>query len=544
MSEHSRETSTQVSVDTGQTNPVPHDALPEQRVAMQEGIASRVRDRLFGYTSFARSSDRRNTARARLRAKTSITSCFVEMRAQLLADDVLSETVRDNPTAKLEFEREFDLFFNKLKEADPDRFMAVNEISGNVVFNPNTRTVVAMPSFVREKDLQRTLGNYARQTHQEFEIVICLNAGKTVSPDEFKDELEKRKIEIDEIREQYPHLKIHTIEKHYPNEKLNLGNIRALLSEVICVSAKRAHIQEPCIITNDSDSLALNDEYIDAYLKTFERNQDLDYSNGFIEWDAKHKNDGAIAKEVPELLIGQRIQQIIDAIYRWSDSPYVIRDLVCLTINTAYKCSAYMACGGYDYKTHYGEDATFGDRLKLMRYQPDSGTALMNRRYQDLSPNSKIQTSPRRALDSILNGGTIIDQWKKFDEKLGADLSDDNTIRFYKENSVYIQKEDIQATSDGDEVAYAKIKGRVEFILKKSLVAIGMHDALSIAPILTKLGIKTTVPPRQWKFIYDKLHTLSDIEGLDIDVSSSQVGLRYLLNYFGREDHDLSTPSV
>ncbi|MBU1759156.1 hypothetical protein KKG31_08835 [Patescibacteria group bacterium] len=455
---------------------------------------------------------------------------FSARRQALMDEGILSETVRSNPKANLEFGREQKSFFESMKTKDPFRLSKVEKFSSKIDLQKDTKAVVAMPCYVKEPNLAKTLEHYAKQTNKKFEIAICLNAGAKVPPAEFNAEVASRKAEIEAVMKKHPHLRIHTFEMHFAEPRPSLGNVRAYLAESIGRSAERAGLKDPIIISNDADILGLNEGYVEGYINKFEKNPNLDYSLGQIEWDASHAELNNMSKQCPELLIGQRIMQVTDSVMRWKTTEKSAQNIGSSGANTAYRLKSYFASGGYETNAHLAEDVGLGRRLKYMRYV-DGSDVLIDKENQGYSATSKLQTSPRRALDAILNNKTVAEQWHQFTGKVGAGLDDAAAVRKYNSRAEFIQSKDIEAASKGDKAAIEKIQKRTEFMLSRLFIEYGIRDVTRMSQVLKRLGITTTTSPENWRFSSNGRGGVETIEGLSIDVEKSS-GLNYLFRYY------------
>lgn len=459
---------------------------------------------------------------------------LLEKRGQLVVDGKLSDSVKQDPSAKLDFKKEYSQYFDSLKNNDPDRYEDISGIASKIKLSPQTESIVSIPCYVKEPNLSRTLENYANQTNKNFEIVICLNGGPMdedtdKSREQFRGEVNNRMEEIRKIKAKYPDLKIHAFNTQFP-DRPNIGQVRGLLSQIVCLSAANAGIEDPIIISNDADNYGLSSKYIESFTRKFKDNEDLDYILGQIEWDADAKNPDSFSKKCPELFMGQRVTQITDAIIRWKSSPKEGKNIGSSGANTAIRAKSYLAVGGYDDNWEKAEDVILGRRLRLMRYDGTSSD-LLNKKHQSYSPSARLQTSPRRALSTIVNNYSFPEQWHDFENKLGAGINDKDISDLYAKDGHLVQTSDIEAAAAGDEKALTKIKTRMEYMMEKTFSIYGMRDTERITQILKRMGIKTTVAPKEWKYEINDEDIITSIKGIDIDMKGTNMDNLY--RFFG-----------
>jgi len=404
----------------------------------------------------------------------------------------------------------------------------VSQFADKVSFNPQTKAVVSIPCYAAEWNLVRTLSEYGKQNVAawNFEILIFLNAGGKMDAKTYNTNVSARMQEIELVKKTYPNLKINTIDHHF-SEKVSIGDVRAYLTETIAEGMNRIGGKDPIVIGNDADVVSIEPSYIKTHLEAYEKNPKLDYALGRIEWDTARES--ALSKTVPELFIGQRMLQVIDASVRTRWTSKSDANIGSSWANTSYKLSSYLAVGGYDLGCTIAEDVVLWRAFKAARYEENS--PIVNRDYQAYLNGAKIQTSPRRAFDAILNGKTVAEQWGNFENNVGANLDEGTRIENYRKNPELLQVEDIQKAKMGDRNAIQKIRMRTEHILERLLCEYGVSDIERIDHFLKTSRIQLSTPIENLRFEHNPRGGITAINGLHVDMQKSP-GLSYLFSYY------------
>ncbi len=450
---------------------------------------------------------------------------FAEWRS--LREQDFSETIKANSDSKLDFKTEFSLFNDKVYSKDKPRYDLSNELSNKFDLNSTSKMIVSIPCYVKESNLEHTLEKYWEQSFNDFEIVLLLNSWTDwMSLDDHNKNVRKRLDEINRVKSKYPHLKINVIDKQFP-WKVKVGHIRAILWDIIWINSLKNGISDPIVISNDADVIDINIDYMKNIYKNFESNDSLDFILWRIEWDSSVENGAS--KENPELLIWQRFLQIMDASIRRIETLKSIQNLWSSWANSAYRLSSYYACWWYDLNDWVWEDVVLWNRLKYMRYK--KWNSYIDEKYHKYVNSAKIQTSPRRAIKSILLWKTVVEQWHKFDSMLWAWLDEKDLIKEYKKNSEFIQVDDIKNAEKLDIDALRKIKHRVEFMLKKLLIEYWINDIERIQHFLKASQIKIYWNFSDIKLIKNSKWRVIDITWIWVDLLNSN-WLKYLFNYF------------
>ena len=510
-----------------------------------------------------------------------ISAEFLANRQKLVKLGVLSDTVAGNPEAELDFQTEAAKFFQKMRNDDLRRSMLIEEFGDKINLSPNTRAIIVMPAEVKEEILKSTLENFSNQTNKDFEIAVIIN--NTIdpkNPDEskisFEQESAKRLEEINEVRKKHPWLKIHVVLKQYP--KWVIGDVRAQLTEAVCLKAATTGIKDPIIIGNDADNIGVSPDYVHEIISQFDQSKDIDYVAGPVKYFTEESGPESYGWQCPELLISYRIHKEKNKLERENDrtkfagaskkilrkylpseSPYLAQiakiipqisriisecndktrqKFIGLTGgNMSFRAGSYLASGGYDRKLTFAEDQKMTRRLREMRLQ-SADDPISKEQHHKYTEKAKMFSSPRRALQALLSGRSTSENSFSFNSMDGSQMNDADLAAKYQKTEFLIQKSDIEKAFHGDKAALNKIKKRMEFALRRNLIRSGINDPEFIAAILSGCSIATTTPPDQWKFNY-KGHggkfgrvIVSDdqLKGLEIDIEKTD--LDYLYKYF------------
>ncbi|MFA5829988.1 MAG: hypothetical protein WC843_05885 [Candidatus Gracilibacteria bacterium] len=444
----------------------------------------------------------------------------------------LSETVLANPSVKLDFEHEYELFFAKLASTDSARCSKIMEISNRLPIAEGSRTFVAIPCHAKEQNLKRTLEQYCKQTCFDFEILICINAGPEIDELDFSSRAQVLEAEIAEIKSQFPKLKVHSFREHF-SDNVALGNVRSLLTEIACTCAKQRNQSDPIVISNDSDCVKLKSDYVETTIRRFLDRSMLEYAAGRSVFYSSPSDVESASRQAPELWIREMIIELMDLFNQKKIKSYSSVNIT--GANTAFRASAYLASGGYDCSVHYGEDGDIYHRFIAMRCRSTE-------QYVDDLTLKNVQSSARRLLNSVLEGTKVFLTEDDFTLSLGSDLNEQDLIRKYQNNPHLLQVDDIKAAAKGDLDAQLKIKQRVEQLLRMSLLCKKQWHASTTAlvlKILDCMGIvlhnqkNTSNPLRNWIFVSNREGNIEDIQNIQIDLAKSQRALRYLYSYYG-----------
>lgn len=259
------------------------------------------------------------------------------------------------------------------------------------------KAVVAIPAYLEEKNLEKTLKAYDRLPNKkEFEIVIFENHSAGVERDNTAEIISR-------LKKRMPELNI--VHLHYEfAEKPPIGKVRKYLNDAILERKRMAGIDRSVIIiSSDADVEGLGDNYVGNIVKAFENNPKLDAVGG--KWDYP----ADVQKRFPLLYASNRLWQYFDIAFRYKylKSPELIGR------NAAFRSGTYAAIGGYNDKAKVAEDLEIGWMIKYIR-RNNQGNVDTNRiKYIN---SAKVITNPRRAAVQLDARKAIVDQYGDFHE--------------------------------------------------------------------------------------------------------------------------------
>jgi len=449
-----------------------------------------------------------------------------------MAYNETSESVIEDFEAQLSFDGEFFIFFEGLRTVDPHRYQKIKNIAGDIELSPDTVCIVLIPCHLDEDNLRRSLQSFLGQDHDNFEIIIFLNAGPETSEQDFFDESRRLEAEIAEVAQEGD-LRIHSFAQHFTKKPV-MGDLRAILSEVACICAKSAEVNNPILINNDADTVFIHPNYIGIYEDHFRNNQRTDYATGPINWDAEYNHPDAMSKEIPELLIEQKLDQLAFIfVQKFYGSKFHY------PANLAVRASSYMASGGFDKSMSCFEDASLTSSILSMRADSMYGEPAFGR---DVVTAARLSTSARRSLSTILERQSMYDQWENFNDNTYHAKGEAELVSDYKNNEYFIQVDDISGALEGDSRAIEKMEKRLKLIVERLIIR---HSLLRrpelISNFLRFSGLKLRHVDGQddfkkvLKFSRDPGTDRAEVKGLEIDISASGRGLEYLARFFSSE---------
>ncbi len=357
--------------------------------------------------------------------------------------DRMSKDLRENPDAELNEKEEIN---NYLSRQSPEDIKTIDELAKEAgPMDSKCRLSVCIPVAGHQegKNIYKTLGNYLNQTAKkdEFEIVLFVNQpekdyeGKNILPDDTAKEIQR-------FKKDHPELHIRVMHKVFPIQDAKIGNIRKYLTDAVLERhiSRGKNAPKLAILSNDADNEGIATQYIDNFIRKFEKNPETDAYMGQLDWGLE-----AYARN-PLVHIGTRFFQYVDVILRRGDESTIASS----GANFAFQASIYAAVNGYS-RIGVGEDVDLGRAIKGAR------RGAKNKRSIDFAGPvvSRLITSTRRAEEAIKRGLSPIEQWDKF-----GPLDELRTTNFAENNK--------EIDYDNPEVV-KKLVADIEIIINRTL---------------------------------------------------------------------------
>ncbi len=302
------------------------------------------------------------------------------------------------PEAELKQHNEVQWYLSTLSEEDKQNLGDLID-QYNMPIADTVRTVVCIPAHKEETNIRNTLEQYLNQKDLQgnvldpnlYEVVVYDNYPAGVSPDNTREEVIKFKAE-------HPEMNIVFVQKEYPT-KQPMGRIRRDLSNFVFsrLSTRPANAKDVILISNDADAEKISPTYLATAIGRFDSQPFTDAIAG--KWDFPQE----AYNQFPAIFASQRAWQFLDSIVknkRLSGSPALTG------ANSAVRASTLAAIGGYNGRSHLGEDLEIGWMINAARnYNPD------RIRYVH---KFSIITDPRRAISKHLKDQGFIDRYADF----------------------------------------------------------------------------------------------------------------------------------
>lgn len=367
--------------------------------------------------------------------------------SQITPADWLSPTLERRRTAPLNFLREaqfFALFCAKYRRSND--LLIIDNLAKHIEFVRKTRAIVAIPAHVGETGLGQTIRSILSETRDmnSLEIVVLLNADKTISKKQFSINRDARINEIERTlssvrgsqRRRGARFTRVTVVSHHFRNSVKMGQVRGCLVDAIVKSAHAAKLIDPLLISHDADQLAVSKNYYKVLLQTMRRDSEIDAGEGVIRW-----GDSRDRIEMPELLLNEVVSRYFDLRpnkkYRGPRPA-----LHGYGANSFFRLATYCAVGGYDYTLKSGEDLELLQRIEIARIQGRGQFVGFYGQNVRLLPSLEITTNARNLAQSIVSGKALLTELNHFN--LSGHLSIEPMIRKYTQRRSLIQKDDMK----------------------------------------------------------------------------------------------------
>ena len=382
----------------------------------------------------------------------------------------LSPTLRENPSAVLDFDREFAWYrrnrIDALSDYSADLEGILRQPDMVEPMSDECRFAPCIPVYAlgEGKGMEHTLDQYRKQIDQgtvkpeEFELILFLNYPKDrldalvaslVSEGKTMDGAVERvrkgvpeAYDTEEVIRQYkqkhPEMKIRVMKKEFPTRPL-WGWIIKYAYDAACVrAAARKNPTHPDLLigTNDADLRDMSDRYSRIIIDKFDTNERQAVGGKSARLDAlsgRGDHDNEAYKRWPNFFLSTRFEQFLAAQTRFgykgatapridgygnylSGSPtFADRYVGTQGRNSILRASTYCGIGGARNERDAGADTELGDMILNARRGSDE--KLTNERFPMEYVNAAwIETDPRRELGTYKKGQAIADTWNDWDK--------------------------------------------------------------------------------------------------------------------------------
>jgi hypothetical protein len=336
---------------------------------------------------------------------------------------VKSPTLTKDPTAKLNQEKELELYFEQQKNDSEFGEEYLRKLDKRVeekklerLLNKDTKVVVciAVHGVAEADNIYKTLELYAKQEADSLKkSAFVLN----INWREFENKstsIEKTLAEVERAKKDFPQLRI-----AYFTEEISLqlmlktnNRIHSLimknLNDTVLRGIQKSNLKDDVyLISNDADCRGMSSKYLKDVIDTVEKEPEVDGFLGKIEWGSEVYN------KYPGYHVSMRIMQYLDAVGRNRKSTRE-KYIASSGANFICKTSTFAAVGGYEPHVGAGADVGLGQKIRHARL---SGAPADSRPFPLSYINSAwLDTDPQRGLGNYLAGLPISMMWNDFDK--------------------------------------------------------------------------------------------------------------------------------
>ncbi len=251
----------------------------------------------------------------------------------------------------------------------------------------------------------------------KYEIVANINYQHANSFDEQKAKLLAENLENFKEGQKNKIPSIAYFVRKYAN--LSIGRVRKEIADVILyrILQNDTHYDHG-LISVDADTQGLGERFMESHVTNLGESP---CSHGILDWDAQY------FKDLPELQVGLRFMQYVQAYHR-NKRNYIPTP----GANFGFRSSVYAEVGGYSL------DRSFIDRI-IGRKMVALGTKYDNFKF---SPGAKLKVNSRRAIITVLNGLSPIEQWEN------DSFAKDSRVRSLSESELKVRVTNFRLEND------------------------------------------------------------------------------------------------
>ena len=339
----------------------------------------------------------------------------------------VSETIKSNPEAKLDFNHELERFFGEVTALGAggfDLFESAQAALGEPKNDVNElETLVAIPVAGHQEhgNIYHSLEQFTHQTldPKKFEVCLYLNLpGREGEKDDFLlDNLKLTQAEIDRFKQDYPDIQVRSFSTTYRGDPPTIGAVRADLWTTIAYDMKkRGREDDIMVISGDADIVSLNSTYLTSMVDTFQGTE-ADIVTADLRW-----------QPAPGLPYNAMVNRIL----RYQSFLDIVRDtnshiLHTADANTGISLAAYMAVGGYSRANALGEMHTLVNRIRYYRQPLDQreveGYEKPDATIEAKAKGAVLRTHSRRLIKAMALGYSPYNAWDQKIITFGGDDS-------------------------------------------------------------------------------------------------------------------------
>ncbi len=377
----------------------------------------------------------------------------------------ISPTLRENPDAILDFNREMDWYISNLENQNPEYADELRELMQQpdmlIPMSNECKAVACIPVYAlgEGKGIEHTLEQYRKQIingsvkSDEFELLLFLNhpqdrlKGMTIlsGAEERVRNGNPEAYDTAEVIRQYklkhPELKIRVLEKEYETRP-KWGVIIKSVYDVACLRAKSRSnpvSKDIVLLTNDADVRDMSDTYLRLVIDEFDKSDGSKQIDGLA---TRMDDDPNVYRKWPNFFLANRFRQFLEAQtragisgsgeinslpYNFSSRGSKEKYINTWGASTALRGSTYCGIGGADLSVDAGADSELGRVITNSRR--GGKRKLDNANFPIKFLNSAwLETDPRRPLGIYKKGKPLVATWSEWDEMnvYGETLADQN----------------------------------------------------------------------------------------------------------------------
>ncbi|HIH20234.1 TPA: glycosyltransferase [Candidatus Micrarchaeota archaeon] len=300
----------------------------------------------------------------------------------------------------------------------------LNEISRSLPpMHPNCKLSVVIPAHMEQENISRVLEGWTTRQHEAdptaFELIVLVNRPT------YKKPWDNTAARIAEFKKKHPQYKIHVVQKtfNFPKENTNLrrngvtakvdagvrmGLIFKLASDLSLYrnlerrnnpQAKASAIANHTILTSGADVIGRHPKFVKWMTKTIEDRPEIDYIKPGYGYPP------AVAKIMPLLWAFHDYRNAFADAYHGTKPRR----------HGAIRSFAYAAIGGFKHGQDVAEEIELGKSLAMLHPQ------ILQQ------PFTGVLDNPRRSLEALLAGKSVVGEYRDFGIKTLMKLSTGRT---------------------------------------------------------------------------------------------------------------------
>ncbi|MBU0536056.1 MAG: hypothetical protein KKE20_03765 [Nanoarchaeota archaeon] len=264
--------------------------------------------------------------------------------------------------------------------------------------DPSIRGILAIPVYMEEKSILKTLENYGScRDFDKIAIVLLENL-----PLGAKRDFTLTGVQL--FRVNHPNVKVYHLFKAF-KERMPIGYLRKYIADyALLLKQQSGDTRNFFIVGGDGDCIDISPDFFSEIIDSFFGNPNLDA----VEMQMNFPIEYRIV--YPNLWVMHRAFDFAWAYMRHKVNPN--QAIRMYGPASAIKSSSYLMIKGFNPRTRLCEDLQLSWLLDEGRRSAPS-----DRVYFSYLPKANIVTNPRRAISSYLSNVSFLDIYEKFEEK-------------------------------------------------------------------------------------------------------------------------------